>query len=243
MLAAQESWQKSASQQIFHSVTEIFRQGDTPQAVWFISSGEVKLVRMESEGQQLIVNLRSAGRWLGLASAIRQARYDFTALPLTKCSLQCLPIGTFRRILKADLEFARLIARALADNIIELYERATQIANITARQRLEQYLWRALKERGLNGNGDEVRLRLPRNYKEIARMVDVTPQYISELLKEMEEEGLLRRDGRNLTIVDRRRLWHEGDSEPSFGHRNWSGEKTAQGRTEKCETEKWQTEK
>jgi len=109
--------------------------------------------------------------------------------------------------------------KKLADNIIELYERATRIANITARQRLEQYLWRALEERGLNGNGDEVRLRLPRNYEEIARMVNITPQYISELLKEMEEEGLLLWDGRNLTIVDRRRLWHEGDlEEPRPNH-------------------------
>jgi CRP-like cAMP-binding protein len=117
MLAAQERWQKSASQHTFYSVTEIFRQGDMPQAVWFINSGGVKLVRLEPEGQQLIINLRSAGRWLGLASAIKQARYDFPALPLTKCSLQCLPIRTFRQILKTDLEFAGRIAQALAIRI------------------------------------------------------------------------------------------------------------------------------
>ena len=39
--------------------------------LWFINSGDLKLVRLESEGQQLIVNLRPAGRWIGLASVIR----------------------------------------------------------------------------------------------------------------------------------------------------------------------------
>src|SRR5262245_55936209 len=96
-----------------------------PQEVWFINSGEVKLLRLESEGQELIVNLRSAGRWLGLASAIKQARYDFTALPRTKCSLQRLPIGTFRQFLKTDLEFAERIVGSVASvaKTLQAFER------------------------------------------------------------------------------------------------------------------------
>jgi CRP-like cAMP-binding protein len=213
MLSTQEGWQKSASQHTFYSVTEIFRQGDMPQAIWFINSGDVKLVRLESEGQELIVNLRHADRWLGLASAIKQARYEFTTRPLTKCIMQRLPIGTFHRLLKTDPEFAWLIAEALAGNLIELYGRASQIANITPRHQLEHYLWRAVEEQGLNGNGGEIRLRLPLKRKEIARMINVSPQYVSELLTELAEEGVLRRNGRELIIVDQSGLWHDIDFE------------------------------
>jgi len=171
-------------------------------------------VVLAKDRQELIVNLRPAGRWLGLASVIKQARYEFTSEPLTKCVLQRLPIETFHWLLKTDLGFAHLIAEALADNLVELYDRVSQIANITPRHQLESYLWRAIAEQGLNGNGSgEIRLRLPLKRKEIARMINISPQYVSELLTELVEEGVLRRNGRELIIVDQSGLWHEIDFE------------------------------
>ncbi len=206
MPTAQENWQQYASPHTFYHVTDIFQQGDLPQAVWFICSGEVKLVRLESEGQELIYNIRSAGRWLGLGSALKQMRYEFTATPLTTCQVLRLPVGTFQRLFRTDPEFAWLVAQELAGNLIELYERLAQVAIVTPRHQLEHYLRRAAEERGRSGNGDEVRLRLPLKRKELARMINVTPQYVSELLTELEAEGVLRRSGRELTIIDRGRL-------------------------------------
>lgn len=118
----QEDWRRFALERVFYHVTDIFRQGDSPQAVWFINSGEVKLVRLESEGQELIYNLRSEGRWLGLSSAIRQRPYEFTATPLTTCRALRLPLWTFHQLLKADPGFASLVAQELAVNLIELNE-------------------------------------------------------------------------------------------------------------------------
>jgi predicted transcriptional regulator len=41
----------------------------------------------------------------------------------------------------------------------------------------------------------------------------ISPQYVSELLTELVEEGVLRRNGRELIIVDQSGLWHEIDFE------------------------------
>jgi CRP-like cAMP-binding protein len=57
------------------------------------------------------------------------------------------------------------------------------------------------------------RLRLPLKRKEIARMINISPQYVSELLTELVEEDVLRRNGRELIIVDQNGLWHEIDFE------------------------------
>jgi predicted transcriptional regulator len=71
-----------------------------------------------------------------------------------------------------------------------------------------------IAEQGLNGNGSgEIRIRLPLKRKEIARMINISPQYVSELLTELVEEGVLWRKGRELIIVDQSGLWHEIDFE------------------------------
>jgi hypothetical protein len=44
-------------------------------------------------------------------------------------------------------------------------------------------------------------------------MINISPQYVSELLTELVEEGVLRRNGRELIIVDQSGLWHEIDFE------------------------------
>jgi hypothetical protein len=45
------------------------------------------------------------------------------------------------------------------------------------------------------------------------RMINISPQYVSELHTELVEEGVLRRNGRELIIVDQSGLWHEIDFE------------------------------
>jgi predicted transcriptional regulator len=54
---------------------------------------------------------------------------------------------------------------------------------------------------------------MPLKRKEIARMINISPQYVSELLTELVEEGVLRRNSRELIIVDQSGLWHEIDFE------------------------------
>jgi len=44
-------------------------------------------------------------------------------------------------------------------------------------------------------------------------MINISPQHVSELLTELVEEGVLRRNGRELIIVDQSGLWHEIDFE------------------------------
>ncbi|HMB30050.1 MAG TPA: helix-turn-helix domain-containing protein [Blastocatellia bacterium] len=70
-----------------------------------------------------------------------------------------------------------------------------------------------VKTRHRKDTSGEIRLRLPLKRKEIARMINISPHYVSELLTELVEEGVLRRNGRELIIVDQSGLWHEIDFE------------------------------
>ncbi len=212
MLKAKESWQDVASQLALPAASAIFHQGDMPRAVYFISSGLINMIRTEPDGRQLIVNQRPFNRWIGLASAIKQKSYDFTAVTRITCRLWRLPIQAFHQLLETDTEFSGRMLEALSDNYIELYARVSQIAHLPARRQLEQYLRSLLREQGLSETDHNVRLKLPLKRKEIAQMIAVVPSYVSDMFKELEGEGIISRESRSaILVIDPQRLWHESD--------------------------------
>ena len=174
----------------------------------------VKLVRLEAEGQEVIINLRPSGRWLGLASAIAQVPYNLTAITLTKCELQRVAINDFLQLVRNDAQFSWQMLQACSRSLIAFNVRLTQMATSTARQRLEQLLWQLLTAQGLDETGKEVRLIVPLMNKEIAQAIAVSPGYVSELLKQMKTEGVLRQRGMHEFVIARpQQLWHEPDVE------------------------------
>jgi len=52
------------------------------------------------------------------------------------------------------------------------------------------------------------RVQLPITHEEIAQLIAVTPQYLSCLLKQLTEEGVLRKVKGSLIVIDPRVLRH-----------------------------------
>src|SRR5262249_55922044 len=83
----------------------------------------------------------------------------------------------------------------------------------SSRLRLEQLLWqllRAQNRHGVTPNSmpGEGRLLIPLQCQELALMISITPEYLGRILREMECEGLIRRDNRQIILPDPERLWH-----------------------------------
>jgi CRP/FNR family transcriptional regulator len=211
-----DGWQELASissRKLFPVGSKIFVQGATPQAVYFINRGLIKLVRVEADGKEVIIGLRPPNRWFGTATAIARRPYSLTAVALTECELQCISTNSFLHLIETDAQFARQILQACSSTIIALHARLSQLAGTHARQRLEHLLWQLLLAQGLREGNGAVRLSLPLKRQEIAQMLAVAPAYVSELLTQLAEEGLIQREGRDLIIVDTQLLWREPDYE------------------------------
>jgi CRP-like cAMP-binding protein len=214
---SKDGWQELigiSSRKLFPAGSEIYSQGATPQAAYFINRGLIKLLHTEPDGNEVIISLRVPNRWLGLVPAVLQRPYKFSAISLTECELLCVPIETFLKIIETDRDFSLQTLKAACRNVIALNDRLTQTAVVSARQRLEYLLWQLLSLQSPGNEAKNARLSLPLKKKEIAQIIAVTPSYISELLDELETLGLVRQENRrNLIIIDPQRLWRETDPE------------------------------
>jgi len=162
----------------------LFRQGERCERVYEIEQGWVKLVRVEEEGEAMIVGVRGRGGILGAAAVLIGQEHGVTAETVTWCRLRRMWAEEFRDRVRRDEAFSWRVHQMQAWEIYRQWERVVGLGCQRARRRLEQ----VLKE--LAGEGG----RCPLRQWEVAQLVGVTPSYVSQLLGELEREGVVRRE-------------------------------------------------
>ena len=202
--------------QVYSAGIELFQQGASAREVYFNARGLVKLVFLGQNGQEMIVGLRSPGWILGAASVILGKPCPLTVTTLTSCHLHRIPADVFLHHLKND---AQLSWYAQITQSLEVYEETAHVAQlgcVSAQNRLEQLLWQFCSVLECNKSQKEIRLRLPLKKQEIAKLIAVTPEYLSLVVKRMQQKGVIRWQKGWLIIYDLQRLWHMTDFESDF---------------------------
>jgi CRP/FNR family transcriptional regulator len=189
----------------------LFQQGSVAQEVYFIERGLVKLNRVEQDGQQIIVGLRSAGWMMGAAAVILQKTNPVSATTLTRCQLRRLPADVFLHLLKTDVQFSWHIQRSQSREAYEQVGRIGQLTCFSARHRLEQLLWQLSAALDVDDKDKQVRLDVPLKQWEIAQLIGVTPEHLCRMLKQMEDEGVLLRKKGWIVVYEPQNLWHPRD--------------------------------
>jgi CRP/FNR family transcriptional regulator len=195
-------------------MTVLFHQGFPAQEAYLIDSGLVKLIRTGNDGEEMILGLRSRGSILGVASMIVQKPYQVTAITLSTCELHRMSLRALFDIAETDPHLNWLLLQAQSR---EVYEQVGHLAgwlHLSARQRFEQFMWELASsvEPNLEAmNGQPIRLRLPLKLWEVAQFIGVTPEHLSRILKQVEDEGIIHRQDGCLIILDVQGLYHSAN--------------------------------
>jgi CRP/FNR family transcriptional regulator len=172
--------------------TKLLQQGSSAHAVYFIERGLVKLTRLESAGEEVIVGLRFRGWLLGAASVILQEVYPVTATTLTDSHIRRIPAENFSRMVKTNGQLSWYLHQMHSREVYDWVVQVSGLGCLLARRRLEQLLWQ-LKQAEVLVNAKDGRIQLPITQVEMAQLLAVTPQYLCRLLKELEAEGQIQR--------------------------------------------------
>ena len=186
---------------------EIFSQEDTPHSAYLICSGLVKLTRTESSGQRVIIGLRRAGWLLGAVTVLSEMPYICTAETVIRSRLCFVPKDQLKQAMQTNASFSlwisMMFSRGYYSSVLNIKDRSC----LSGRQRLEKFLREVVN---LDGRNAEKAVKLPILLKqwEVAQLLGLTPQHLSRLVKQMENEGLVARKKGWLILPEPKRLWH-----------------------------------
>jgi CRP/FNR family transcriptional regulator len=185
---------------------ELFKQESAPRDVYLIEDGLVKLTYVEQNARDFLVGLRTSGWTVGAASVILDRTYAFSATTISACRLRRVSADAFLNLLNTNHEFVRYFHQVQSH---ELYDQVTQLARLkclSARDKLEQLLSQLIPVLAPRADENKVRVKLPLKQREMAELIGVTPEHLSRVLREMQNEGLVCREKGWIKITDVRLL-------------------------------------
>jgi CRP-like cAMP-binding protein len=173
---------------------QLIRQGSSAYEVYFVDRGLVKLDYLAEDGEERIVGLRNPGSLIGAGPVILGRRHPQSATTVTPCSLLRIPADLFIHHIQTDPAASWAVHEECSRELYQLTSQVTALACSSPRSRLTKLLAQlasATSDRESNG---EIRLFSPLRQWELAQIISVTPQHLSKMLKQMEDEGLVRRE-------------------------------------------------
>lgn len=191
---------------VYPVATELFQQGTLAQEVYFIDRGAIKLVHVNDNGKEVIIGLRSSGWLLGAPEVILNEPHPATAVTLTRCNLYRISSETFRLLAKTNASLSAYLQQVYSREVYEQMMRIAERECCSARQRLEHLLRRLIPELDQRDPEKEIWIQVPLKHSEIARLISVTPEHFSRLLKQMEQDGIIGRKGGWLVVSSPQKL-------------------------------------
>ena len=191
----------------------LFRLGDKFTALFGIRSGCFKSTVSDAGGREHIINFYLPGELIGF-DAIYPATYRSDAIALCDSSVCALP---FKDLLDLAATRPALQWRLFEIMSREAFYSATLAGNCTAAERLSAFLvGLSARFAALGLSAEE--FVLPMSREDIASHLRLTPETISRLLREFQNDGLLGVDQRRVEIID-----HDGLLRQAGPMNRWPG--------------------
>jgi CRP/FNR family cyclic AMP-dependent transcriptional regulator len=167
----------------------VYTIGDEVEMVYFIETGEVKLVSVSAEGRECMLAIHASGDVFGeLCLSGLQGRLE-TATAMEDTSLKQIPCGRFLERLAKDSLLEGFV-RYLAVRVADQQEVIANLVTVDSEQRLGQTLLQLARKLGKK-DPRSIRIELRISHDELASMVGTTRPRVSLFMQRFKHLGLI----------------------------------------------------
>lgn len=179
--------------------SELFSEGDTPQSVFFVRSGELKTVKAHAEGKELITNLYKANDFFGFEAVLENSEYKESAIALQDCEVVIIPKQDFLTLLYSQPDVSAAFISLLCRKVAEKERQLLNLAYSSVRQRTAEALLRTSE---LKGEKEKITI----SREDLARMVGTASESVIRVLSEFKDEGFIDSESGKIVIRQPDRL-------------------------------------
>lgn len=174
----------------------IYREGDSPEHIYIVTSGIVGLFHITESGKETFLRLFGHGEIMGHRSALAAEPYHANAICLSKVQLIKFSLETFYSKLKENEQIKREILTKLAQDLGSAELRLSNLIDKTAPKRVSEALL-------------YLKLKYPEQIwtrKEIAEFSSTTLETVTRIMGKLEEISAIEKKGRDFIIVNQELL-------------------------------------
>ena len=207
----------------------VYTCGDQDQMVYFIESGEIKLLMLSSQGKECILAIHSAGDIFGELCLSGLGDRLETATAMKATILKQIPCAQFFARLNRDSLLEGFV-RYLAVRIADQQQVIANLVTVDSEQRLGKTLLQLARALG-NKNQQSTRIELKISHDELSEMVGTTRPRISLFMQRFRNLGLIETNLDRFLVINEKKLTdylaraiaaghHRGSRDDSFQTRS-----------------------
>jgi CRP/FNR family transcriptional regulator len=188
--------------QVYKKGETIFKEGEPVNGMFFVDSGVVKVHKQWGD-KELIVRIAKPGDIVGHRGLGSDLIYPVSATALEPVTICYIDLAFFNATLKVNPGFMYELMMFFASELKESERRMRNLAHMPAKGRLAQAVL-ALKEKF--GVTEQGHIGLSLSKQDLASYAGTTYETIFRMLQELTEDGLLKVEGKEITILEPARL-------------------------------------
>jgi CRP/FNR family transcriptional regulator len=180
----------------FSKHEKICRQGDEVSHAIYLTEGTAKLYIEGLSGHNIILYLMKPPAYIGLLSFFESIHYTYSVTAIEDSQVCMLKLDLLKELYLEDHKVLLSLNKAFGKSVALIMNKIICLNQKNIRGRIAESLLSLATFYGTNS------YRLPVTRKELGEMSAISEENTVRLLTELRKEGIIRIEGRELTIID-----------------------------------------
>lgn len=177
---------------------DIFVEGDTPQYVYMVVDGKVRMSK-NGVGQTQILSLLKPYDIFGFRAPISNECYTINATAFEPSLLYAVEVPFFQHLTETNVQFCQYFMKRLSVYVSMMASQTVNLSQKHIRGRLAETLVNLLDQYGLEADGATLSIYLSR--EDLANMSSMTTSNAIRTLSQFAQDHLIAVDGRKIKIL------------------------------------------
>ena len=173
-----------------------------------VESGNVRIFKSSASGREHVLSIDGPGSSIAEVPVFDGGNYPASGAAVDDVTLLFVSKQDFHALCLAHPEVPLKVLRVVGARLRRLVGIIEELSFTTVRHRLASYLLR-LAEKSGKRKADGVEITLPVTNQELAAQIGTVRELVSRNLSRLQAEGMLKVDGRNILICNRKALEEE----------------------------------
>ena len=182
----------------------VYAAGDQDESVYFIESGQIKLLMHSPEGKECLLTIHSEGDIFGELCLSGLGARETTATAMKATTLKQIPCARFFARLSRDSLFEGFV-RYLAVRIADQQQAIANLVTVDSEQRLGQTSLQLARTMGKK-DPRSIRIELKISHEELSEMVGTTRPRVSLFMERFRHLGLIETNKEHFLIIKENKL-------------------------------------
>ncbi len=184
---------------------KIFGEGEDPKFFTMVFSGQVKVYKTSSEGQDLILEVFGKNDAFGTVALLDGMGYPANAAPIQEASVLLIRQEDFFKFIESHPALALKIIRDLGRRLRMATGKIMSLTFRDVQSKMANLLFNLAQEHGEKVPGG-TRIALPLTRQEMANMIGITIETAIRVLSLFRKEKIIDTQGKEILISDMEKL-------------------------------------